>query len=543
MAIPPLAAGTPLHTRPDGTARFIIERVLGTGGFAVTYLAKDTSLDGVVAVKELALADLAGRDVGAGTMVAHTGREGDYVGWVERFEREAKRLHRVSHPNVVRVLDVWRERGTAYYAMSYVEGAAELTAPDSPSWSPRPWSEVEPIAKQLLDALGAVHDAGFIHGDIKPANVLEAEGRATLIDFGTARAGEDLDRTVTSMAYSVDYAPPELMRRERVNEAGPWSDLYSWGLVVSGLITPHPSQDGAPVDARTRQLFVGHGNKDVYSDWTRRLRDNGVPDGWARAIAKCLQIEPTDRVHSAEDLKAMTVATAPASNGPAAVALATDATPGEDGIGRAAKPTGPLVAVVTVVAILVVGIAAVVISGGDTDHTVAPPSHESARPPGNTDDQTAEEPVVPAAGQTPASREQEARAAVLDWVDAYNDSDLTRYASYIGRPASCWRGDGSFHASDYLADPSSQFTSRRDRELVVRDVHITGTETTEPLVVLQLESRRPSRSTLYRYEGLRLRRGRDGRYDVVHNVRSESSSRYIPLPRDWASHCYDTITR
>ncbi len=303
MPIPPLPLGTVLRADAAGACRYRIEKVLGSGGFGITYRALDTALDATVAIKEHGVGLFAGRDMSRGVIVPHSEHVRDHEKGVLRFEQEARRLHRIVHPNIVRVVDVWRERGTAYYAMTYIDRAQPLPAPNREGWERWPWVRVAFVGKQVLAALSAVHDAGFIHGDIKPDNVLLAkDDRVVVIDFGTSRDADELQRTITTLAYTVDYAPPELMDRARTATGGPWSDLYSWALTVGGLFVQHPTESGAPVDARTRDLVAGQGHPDFYADWRGQCVAAGAPNEWADALEQCVSLDPEARPRDAHTL-------------------------------------------------------------------------------------------------------------------------------------------------------------------------------------------------------------------------------------------------
>ena len=171
--------------------RYEIEKLIGEGGMANVYLARDTILDRKVAVKVLR-GDLAGDDK-----------------FVRRFQREALSASSLSHPNIVEIYDVGEDEGNFYIVMEYIEGKTlkqlikkrgVLTL-----------SETIDIMLQLLDALATAHDSYIIHRDIKPQNIMIKEsGLAKITDFGIAMALNSVELTQTnSVMGSVHYLPPE----------------------------------------------------------------------------------------------------------------------------------------------------------------------------------------------------------------------------------------------------------------------------------------------------------------------------------------------
>lgn len=216
MAAIELASGASLGQG----GRYRLERVLGTGGMASVWLARDVELDRDVAVK--VLADVLALDP-------------DYL---SRFEREARVAANLSHPHLVRVFDFSDDGPRPYLVMEYVPGgslAERLRDPQKATW------DAEVLARELLDALGYVHRAGVIHRDIKPGNVLiGTDGRARLTDFGIAQPSDASRLTSTGMVVgSKRYIAPEVMRGRPATER---SDLYSLGVLINQCLTA----DAAP---------------------------------------------------------------------------------------------------------------------------------------------------------------------------------------------------------------------------------------------------------------------------------------------------------
>jgi len=299
MPIAPLQSGLHLHaddTSPGG-GRFLIEKPLSAGGFAITYLAYDQQTGDRCVIKELAIDQLMVRS--GADMVPLPGRDGDVAIWVQKVEKEANTLHRLRNAGVVPIRTTWRENGTAYFAMDFIDG---IELPAEPT-AGAGWATWEPVALKFLAALGAIHAEGLVHGDIKPANILvDREGNPVIIDFGTARSTEEAKKTrLTTVAMTPGYCPPELAVRDRAREMGPWSDLYSWSLSVMGLVIRHRGIDGAPLDTSARVALAQHGLAEagMGAETASVLREAAVPEPWIAVLMACVALEPSARPQSA----------------------------------------------------------------------------------------------------------------------------------------------------------------------------------------------------------------------------------------------------
>ena len=212
-------------------AEFEILRLLGAGGFGLTYLARDTSLACEVAVKEYFPARCAVRRRDGTVGPRSRADAAEYRWGLQRFLREARLLARFDDRRIVRVRRVFEAVGTAYLAMEYVEGrslAAELKARER-----LPEARVRVLMEQLAEGLGIVHAAGLVHRDIKPGNVmLRADGTPVLIDFGTANLvlGEQSELVQVTPPYAPieQYGSGESSARR----VGPWTDVYALGAVA-----------------------------------------------------------------------------------------------------------------------------------------------------------------------------------------------------------------------------------------------------------------------------------------------------------------------
>lgn len=214
--------------------RYQIVSVLGQGGFAITYLARDTQLGREVAVKEYLPAALAVRPDGSSVLPRSTEVADDFGWGRSRFIEEGRTLANLHEaPSIVRVFDFLEANGTAYIVMEPLRGRTleervKAEGPLSPAG-------LQAMLSPLLAGLEKVHETGFLHRDIKPANImLGAGGKPTLIDFGAARAAmADRTRTMTAI-FTPGYAAPEQFTSAK---QGPWTDIYGLSATLHYAIT------------------------------------------------------------------------------------------------------------------------------------------------------------------------------------------------------------------------------------------------------------------------------------------------------------------
>ena len=227
---------------------YVLERVLGQGGFGITYLARDTNLDQQVAIKEYLPVDVATRRQDASVRSRTEDQHERYRWGLDRFIREARTLARFDHPNIVRVHSVFEINNTAYMVMRFEEG--ENLAALLERRRTLPEEELLRVVLPILDGLALVHEAGFIHRDIKPDNIhIRADGSPVLLDFGSARHSLGHARTVTILV-APGYAPFEQYYSSGENQ-GPWTDLYSLGATCYRAIAGI-----APMDAIVRSKGI-----------------------------------------------------------------------------------------------------------------------------------------------------------------------------------------------------------------------------------------------------------------------------------------------
>src|SRR5439155_8098772 len=230
---------------PAGYAvqEYRIEKLLGVGGFGLTYLATDANLNLRVALKEYLPGDIALRGPDQSILPSSSESAEDFMWGKRRFLDESRTLASFRHPNIVRVMRFFEANGSAYMVMEYVEGDA------LPDWikprRPLVEDQFAPIVGPLLDGLEAVHSSGYLHRDIKPGNVyIRDDGSPVLLDFGSAR---QKNAELTAIV-SPGYAPFEQYHTQ--GKQGPWSDIYALAGVMYWMITGNRPVEAA---ARVRQ--------------------------------------------------------------------------------------------------------------------------------------------------------------------------------------------------------------------------------------------------------------------------------------------------
>tara|TARA_A100001015_G_scaffold236412_1_gene268563 strand:+ start:1424 stop:3193 length:1770 start_codon:yes stop_codon:yes gene_type:complete len=257
--------------------RYEILEILGEGGMAFVYKARDTQLERFVAIKTL---------------------KPNYVNqetFVDRFKREAKTAANLNHPNIVQIFD-WGIEDEPYFVMEYIEGNT-LTSIIAKNRTIS-LSDILFIGAQVSNGLHAAHQKGLVHRDIKPGNIMiTPDGKVKVTDFGiVSLQNEESDITKTgSVLGTASYISPEQAQGKSVSIE---SDLYSLGTVLYELITGKaPFSGDSPISTATKHLTEKPEKPSLFR------RD--LPKGVESAILKLLEKATYDRFKSAEDLRAI----------------------------------------------------------------------------------------------------------------------------------------------------------------------------------------------------------------------------------------------
>jgi serine/threonine protein kinase len=223
---------------------YTIERQLSLGGFSIVYLATDAG-GTRVAIKEYLPNSLALR--GEGEIKPHitADHEGAFLYGMKCFFEEGRALARLSHPNVIRVVNFFRANDTVYMVMEYERGR---TLQEFISQHPGTVTErfIRGVFARLLNGLREVHSHKLLHLDLKPSNIyLRQDNTPVLIDFGAARQTLSSDQPMLKPMYTPGFASPEHYGSRK--DLGPWSDIYSIGASMYACLS-----GGAPQAANER---------------------------------------------------------------------------------------------------------------------------------------------------------------------------------------------------------------------------------------------------------------------------------------------------
>lgn len=237
------------------SGKYRIIRVLGQGGFGITYLAEHTMLDKMVAIKEFFPKEYCDRD-NTSHLTIGTQNNVDLVAQLKnKFIKEAKNISKLRHHNIITIHDIFQENDTAYYVMEYVEGSSLSDLVKQKGML----SEVESLGFicKIVDAVGYMHSLSMNHLDLKPANIMvrKSDGEPILIDFGLSKQYDASggQTSTTPVGISHGFAPIEQYRPGGVATFTPQTDIYALGATLFNLLTgsvpPHYSdilEEGLP---------------------------------------------------------------------------------------------------------------------------------------------------------------------------------------------------------------------------------------------------------------------------------------------------------
>ena len=268
-----LASGTRLGP-------YEIVALIGAGGMGEVYRAKDSRL---------------GREVAIKVLPEHLAANPDRMA---RFEREARAVAALSHPNILAIHDFGQDKGVAYAVTELLEGQ---TLRAKLAQSPAPWRRAVEISTAIAEGLAAAHAKGITHRDVKPENIfITSDGRVKILDFGLARfepagtaaADAATETEAGSILGTVGYMSPEQVRGLK---AEPPSDIFSFGCVLYEMVAGKRAFERS-TGAETMAAILNADPAPISESGAQ------APPELARVIQRCLEKEPHARYHSAHDL-------------------------------------------------------------------------------------------------------------------------------------------------------------------------------------------------------------------------------------------------
>lgn len=280
------------HALPCGSilaGRYVTGRVLGQGGFGITYVAQDYHTRELVAIKEYYPDTMAIRETSNSIVPYNLERSANFEYGKERFLEEARTLAEfIGSPHIVRVMSCFEENGTAYFVMEYVKGISLKKHLES-SGGKISYTEAMRILTPVMEALSAVHEKGIIHRDVTPDNIaLTEDGNVKLLDFGAARYSIGERSQSLDIILKHGFAPYEqYIHRSR---QGPFTDIYSLAATLYYSITgviPLEAVERLDQDTLLPPSALG----------------TEIPRGAETALMKALAVRSDDRYRSMDEFK------------------------------------------------------------------------------------------------------------------------------------------------------------------------------------------------------------------------------------------------
>jgi serine/threonine protein kinase len=285
-SLKPLAAGSRLQ-------EFVIERVIGMGGFGVVYLARDTSLNRTVAIKEYMPNHMVSRTDGLTVTLKSESFAQDFETGKTNFINEARMLARFKHFALVEVFRFWEQNCTAYMATPFYDGGT-FKEYISGLTSPLDEAGLKAVLLPILDALQHMHQEKVYHRDISPDNIMILkDGRPILLDLGAARAIEIESAQALTVLVKPGYAPIEQYGGDSNRDQGPWTDIYGVGASAYFALIGKPPPPSASRVMRDAIVKLAE------------LKPSGYSPDFLNAMDAALAVRPDDRPQSVASLKAM----------------------------------------------------------------------------------------------------------------------------------------------------------------------------------------------------------------------------------------------
>lgn len=276
--------------------RYQIGTVVSYGGFGILYRAWDTKLNVMVAVKEYFPSGYVNRNPGEKEIFVYTSKKREeFREGLEGFLQEARSTAKFStHPNIVHVYDYFEENGTAYMVMEYMEGKT-LKQHTKEQGGRIGYEEAVRLVSGICEDLQVVHEAGILHRDISPDNImLCSDGTIKLFDFGAARFSDLEKETTRTIILKIGFAPPEQYRAK--SKQGPYTDVYALGATLYRTITGQ-----LPDESVNRQEAILKEGKDTLIPPKQLVPE--LPEYLDTAICRAMAIQPELRFQNVMEFR------------------------------------------------------------------------------------------------------------------------------------------------------------------------------------------------------------------------------------------------
>ena len=278
-----LAPGTEI------AGRYIIGKMVGLGGFGITYKAWDKKLDTVMAIKEYYPSGLVNRLPGETSVIlVASKREREFIYGKTRFLEEARNMAKFNtHPNIVNVFDFFEANNTAYIVMEFLEGKT-LSQILQKQNAPLPYDYCVNVASDVCKALRAIHKENILHRDVSPDNIMIcSNGVVKLFDFGAARFSAGIENRVT-VVVKPGFAPPE--QYDKVNRQDPRTDIYALGATLYYAMT-----GTRPEESTNRKI------EDTLEEPSKI--EEGIPQSVSTAIMRAMAVEQQYRFSNVDEFE------------------------------------------------------------------------------------------------------------------------------------------------------------------------------------------------------------------------------------------------
>lgn len=276
-----------LHVGSEiGDGKYVIDRVIGAGGFGITYAAHHRIFGTECAIKELFISGHSFRENDFRSVYVQNIGLDRYKKLRKRFYEEAQTLTRLNHPHVVKVIDVFEDNNTEYIAMVYIPG--ETLQQKIKHSGPIAFQDAVNYIAQLSEAVEYIHSKHILHRDIKPDNIMiSPQEQAILIDFGSARSfvHDEVQNHTTILTHG--YAPIE--QYSSTSKKGNYTDIYALGAVFYYILTGEK-----PIEAPSRLYEKMKSPREI---------NPSIPKDVNRTIMKAMAINPEDRYQTVASFK------------------------------------------------------------------------------------------------------------------------------------------------------------------------------------------------------------------------------------------------